>query len=159
MPTAHLLDKFSWLQLSDFHFKADGDLFSQQVSTEAILKDIPSRLSSEHPLQFVVVTGDIAFSGKSREYDLAAEFFKSLASALGLAMDRIFICPGNHDVDRSVQEFVYGESWKDSQTSRRWTSFLGVISTEPHCWRDKPHSEPSAINCSSTEPSKRRTTI
>ena len=125
MPTAHLLDKFSWLHLSDFHFKADGDLFSQQVSTEAILKDIPSRLSSEHPLQFVVVTGDIAFSGKSREYDLAAEFFKSLASALGLAMDRIFICPGNHDVDRSVQEFVYGGVLEGLTNQQAVDEFLG----------------------------------
>ena len=125
MPTTHLLDKFSWLHLSDFHFKADGDLFSQQVSTEAILKDIPSRLSSEHPLQFVVVTGDIAFSGKSSEYDLAAEFFKSLASALGLAMDRIFICPGNHDVDRSVQEFVYGGVLERLTNQQAVDEFLG----------------------------------
>ena len=102
-----MLDKFSWLHLSDFHFKSDSDLFSQEVSTKAILEDIPSRLSSEHPLQFVVVTGDIAFSGKPSQYDLAAEFFKLLASTLELGMDRIFICPGNHDVDRGLQEFLY----------------------------------------------------
>ena len=125
MPTPHLLDKFSWLHLSDFHFKAGGDLFSQQVSTDAILKDIPSRLSSEHPLQFVVVTGDIAFSGKSSEYDLAEEFFKSLASALGLAMDRIFVSPGNHDVDRSLQEFVYGGVLDRLTNQQAVDEFLG----------------------------------
>ena len=102
-----MLDKFSWLHLSDFHFRSDGDLFSQEVSTRALLSDLPSRLSSEHPLQFVVVTGDIAFSGKPSQYDLAAEFFESLASTLGLGMDRIFVVPGNHDVDRSLQEYLY----------------------------------------------------
>ena len=125
MPTAHLLDKFSWLHLSDFHFKAGGDLFSQQVSTDAILRDIPSRLTSEHPLQFIVVTGDIAFSGKSSEYDLAAEFFKSLASTLGLAMDRIFVSPGNHDVDRSLQEFVYGGVLERLTNQQAVDEFLG----------------------------------
>ena len=125
MPTANLLDKFSWLHLSDFHFKAGGDLFSQQVSTDAILRDIPSRLTSEHPLQFVVVTGDIAFSGKSSEYDLAAEFFKSLASTLGLAMDRIFVSPGNHDVDRSLQEFVYGGVLERLTNQQAVDEFLG----------------------------------
>ena len=125
MPNAHLLDKFSWLHLSDFHFKASGDLFSQQVSTDAILKDIPLRLSGEHPLQFVVVTGDIAFSGKSIEYDLAAEFFKSLASALGLTVDRIFVSPGNHDVDRSLQEFVYGGVLEGLTNQQAVDEFLG----------------------------------
>ena len=102
-----MLDKFSWLHVSDFHFKAGGDLFSQKVSTDALLVDIPLRLSGEHPLQFVVVTGDIAFSGKPSEYELAAEFFKSLASTLGLGMDRIFVVPGNHDVDRNLKDYLY----------------------------------------------------
>ena len=125
MPTAHLLDKFSWLHLSDFHFKASGDLFSQQVSTEAILKDIPSRLSSEYPLQFVVVSGDIAFSGNPTEYHLATEFFKSLASTIGLALDRIFVSPGNHDVDRKLQEFVYGGVLDRLTNQQAVDEFLG----------------------------------
>ena len=120
-----MLDKFSWLHISDFHFRSDSDLFSQKVSTEAILGDIPSRLSSEHPLQFVVVTGDIAFSGKTSEYDLAAEFFKSLASTLGLGMDRIFVVPGNHDVDRSLQEFLYEGVLQRLTNQQAVDEFLG----------------------------------
>ena len=69
-----MLDKFSWLHLSDFHFRSDRDRFSQEVSCEAVLRDIPSRLSNEFPLQFVVVTGDIAFSGQANEYELASDF-------------------------------------------------------------------------------------
>ena len=60
-----MLDKISWLHLSDFHFRAGGDNFSQDVSCDALVRDIPSRLSDEFPLQFIVVTGDIAFSGQS----------------------------------------------------------------------------------------------
>ena len=120
-----MLDKFSWLHLSDFHFRADGDLFSQEVSTGAILGDLPSRLSSEHPLQFVVVTGDIAFSGKPSQYDLAAEFFKSLASTLGLGMDRIFVVPGNHDVDRSLQEYLYEGVLQKLTNQQAVDEFLG----------------------------------
>ncbi len=120
-----MLDKFSWLHLSDFHFRADGDLFSQKVSTGAILGDLPSRLSSEHPLQFVVVTGDIAFSGKPSQYDLAAEFFKLLASTLGLGMDRIFVVPGNHDVDRSLQEYLYEGVLQKLTNQQAVDEFLG----------------------------------
>ena len=102
-----MLDKFSWLHLSDFHFRADGDTFSQDVSINEITGDISSRLSSEHPLQFVAVTGDIAFSGKPSEYEVAAGFFSSLACELGLGLNRIFVVPGNHDVDRDLQKYLY----------------------------------------------------
>ena len=69
-----MLDKISWLHISDFHFRAGGDNFSQKVSCDALMRDIPSRLSDEFPLQFIVVTGDIAFSGKSSEYEIASTF-------------------------------------------------------------------------------------
>ena len=65
------------------------------------------RLSGEYPLQFIIVTGDIAFSGQSREYDIASEFFVSLARELGLDPQRISIVPGNHDVDRSLQTYMH----------------------------------------------------
>ena len=102
-----MLDKFSWLHLSDFHFRADGDTFSQNVSADEIMGDISLRLSSEYPLQFVAVTGDIAFSGRPKEYEVAAIFFTSLARKLGLGLNRIFLVPGNHDVSRDLQEYLY----------------------------------------------------
>ena len=44
-----MLDKISWLHLSDFHFRAQGDNFSQVVSCDALARDIPTRLSSVAP--------------------------------------------------------------------------------------------------------------
>ena len=102
-----MLDKISWLHLSDFHFRAEGDNFSQVVSCDALARDIPSRLSDEFPLQFIVVTGDIAFSGQSSEYEIASAFFASLLDNLGLNAERLCIVPGNHDVDRSRQTYMY----------------------------------------------------
>ena len=102
-----MLDKISWLHISDFHFQAGRDGFSQGVSCEALVRDIPSRLSEEFPLQFIVVTGDIAFSGKASEYELASTFFASLLEKLGLGAERLCIVPGNHDVDRGSQSYMY----------------------------------------------------
>ena len=101
-----MLDKISWLHLSDFHFRATGDTFSQTVSCEELLRDIPSRLLDEYPLQFVLVTGDIAFSGQAGEYELASSFFVGLASKIGLSLNRICIVPGNHDVDRDRLSYL-----------------------------------------------------
>ena len=105
--TAVMFDKLSWLHLSDFHYRADGDSFSQNVSCEAMKRDIPSRLSKDFPLQLIVATGDIAFSGQAREYALASEFLASLASDLGLSANRLCVVPGNHDVDRGIQTYMY----------------------------------------------------
>ncbi len=101
-----MLDKISWLHLSDFHFRVGGDSFSQNVSRQAIIRDIPSRLSDDYPLQLIVVTGDIAFSGQSSEYELASEFFASLVGNLGLSANRLCVVPGNHDVDRGIQTYM-----------------------------------------------------
>ena len=101
-----MLDKISWLHLSDFHFRTTGDSFSQTVSCDELLGDIPSRLLDEYPLQFVLVTGDIAFSGQASEYELASTFFVDLASKIGLSLDRICIVPGNHDVDREPLSYL-----------------------------------------------------
>ena len=102
-----MLSRLSWLHLSDFHFRVSEDNFSQEVMCEAIMRDIPCRLSDESPLQFILVTGDIAFSGQSSEYEVSTEFLSSLSSDLELETSRLCIVPGNHDVDRSLQTYMY----------------------------------------------------
>ncbi len=48
----------------------------------------------------VLVTGDIAYSGRMDEYELAKNFFNSLKESS--VYDNIIICPGNHDVNREA---------------------------------------------------------
>ena len=123
-----MLDKISWLHISDFHFRAGGDSFSQEVSCDALVRDIPLRLSDEFPLQFIVVTGDIAFSGKTSEYELASTFFASLLDKLGLDAGRLCIVPGNHDVDRSSQTYMYEGVRSRLSSQRDVDEFLGLES-------------------------------
>jgi hypothetical protein len=48
--------------------------------------------------------GDIAFSGAARQYDSAKAWLLDLAALLELDPSHIFLVPGNHDVDRSVDK-------------------------------------------------------
>ena len=121
-----MLDKLSWLHLSDFHFRAEGDNFSQVVSCDALARDIPTRLSDEFPLQFIVVTGDIAFSGQPSEYELASVFFASLLDNLGLNAERLCLVPGNHDVDRSRQTYMYDGVRTGLTNQSNIDEFLGL---------------------------------
>ena len=48
----------------------------------------------------IFVTGDIAHSGRDQEYVAASAFFNELREVTALDKSRLFIVPGNHDVDR-----------------------------------------------------------
>ena len=54
------------------------------------------------------MSGDVAYSGKEEEYVRAKRFFDKLLSTLKLPAERLFIVPGNHDVD--CDEYAQGES-------------------------------------------------
>jgi len=92
---------FSWLHLSDLHFGIPnkGWEWDQKLVLHSLPRDVREQLADRNriPLDSVLVTGDIAYSG--REYDEAKLFFSMLAQELGLSAERIFVVPGNHDVD------------------------------------------------------------
>jgi predicted phosphodiesterase len=59
------------------------------------------------PADFILATGDVAFSGKGDEYKLAIGFFDAISSASGVPKDRIFCIPGNHDIERERQKLCF----------------------------------------------------
>ncbi len=50
----------------------------------------------------ILITGDVAFSGHNTEYSKAAVWLERLAGRIGCDADRVWVIPGNHDVDWSV---------------------------------------------------------
>lgn len=92
------------LHLSDIHIKS---------ALDPILKRAPEiaratyRALPEASAVFVVVSGDIAFSGESEQYDAAKKFLVALRSEIQHERDipvYIIPCPGNHDCDFSKAE-------------------------------------------------------
>jgi hypothetical protein len=97
------MNTITWLHLSDFHFRAgEQHTWNENIVLDALLVDVRERIARDR-LQpdFVVVSGDLAFSGKPEEYALAGAFLDQLLDATGLPKGRLFLVPGNHDVDRS----------------------------------------------------------
>lgn len=102
-----MIDQLRWLHVSDFHIVASGDEFSQGVAMRSLLQDIATRLDERRPMSFVLVTGDMAFSGREQEYERASGFLLELASVSGVSPDRFFFVPGNHDVDRTRHRLAW----------------------------------------------------
>ena len=97
----------TWLHISDFHLR-DQQSWSQHAVLSAMLADVSSRCASGLAVDFVLVSGDLAFSGHASQYDLVRTFFRELAANLDLSTTKIFCVPGNHDVqrDRSTTCFL-----------------------------------------------------
>lgn len=92
----------TWLHLSDLHQREND--FNRDVVRDALLKDIRNRASISPDLakiDFLVFSGNVAFSGQAEEYQTAIKyFFDPLLETLKLDTNRLFIVPGNHDLDR-----------------------------------------------------------
>jgi predicted phosphodiesterase len=89
-----------WLHLSDFHTGKDG--YGENHLFQYILNHIRDRASAGMTPDVIFITGDIANKGKQDQYERFYEkFFLPLIELLpSISVNRIFIIPGNHDVDR-----------------------------------------------------------
>lgn len=96
-----------WLHLSDIHFHPKTSWRDSRVRQELLefLQEGFSDGSLSRP-HLVFCTGDIAFGETSgaplkQQYGDAASFFDELLKCCELPRERLFMVPGNHDVNRS----------------------------------------------------------
>lgn len=115
----------TWLHISDLHLRT-GDQYDQNVALSSLLNDLSDLVDKEnYHFDLVFITGDIAFSGKHEEYELAKKFIQNLSSATYVQTDRIFCIPGNHDVDRSRLTPVIEESIKNLGSRKLISQVIG----------------------------------
>ena len=87
------------LHLSDIHIKTAKDPILNR-SQEIAASVTPSLPGATHV--FIVVSGDIAFSGTASEYDLAKHFLEEIRQSIAKETAHpisFVITPGNHDCD------------------------------------------------------------
>ena len=88
------------LHIGDFHFRQGKKHEFDQIS---IVDNLVSSLKDRNEeIDYIFFTGDLVYSGNNPEsFKLANELlFNKLKEELNISSDRIFICPGNHDVNR-----------------------------------------------------------
>lgn len=95
----------SFIHLSDIHFnKNSGDAYDidKELRT-AMLNDIATHVKENiGDVNGILVCGDIAFSGKKEEYEIAKHFLNDVATKLDVDLSNIYCVPGNHDVDQQI---------------------------------------------------------
>ena len=84
--------QLAWVHISDLHIRTtDETQYDLKMVREALLADLKSlRADSGLAFDCVFFTGDLAFSGKTAEYQLAAAFFDGLVASTGVPLDRVY---------------------------------------------------------------------
>ena len=107
----------AFVHLSDIHF-------GQETGGRVIVhNDVKNRLVEDVERFFkkfagrkaagIIVTGDIAFSGKPDQYKEAGRWLDSVAKAAACEITDILVVPGNHDIDRD--EISQATAWMLSE--------------------------------------------
>lgn len=107
----------TWIHVSDLHFGHGdaGHQWNQRRVLEELLVDVQALIRDGVVPRpgFIFVTGDIAFSGGAKapvtgqaEYAMATQWLGQLQKVLEISSERVFVVPGNHDVDRRVDADV-----------------------------------------------------
>lgn len=93
-----------FVHVSDIHFGQErdhvvhihDDVKKELVADAAdVIADLPSEAA-----RGILVTGDIAYSGKAEQYEAAGKWLDTLAEGIGCPIHRVQMIPGNHDLDR-----------------------------------------------------------
>ena len=96
----------TWLHISDFHFREE-ETWAQNTVLRAMLDDIQRRCENGLQVDFVLATGDLAYSGDEKQYVLVRDFLSDLSSTTNLPSHMIYCVPGNHDVQRDRKKTCF----------------------------------------------------
>ncbi|MEG3128626.1 metallophosphoesterase [Pantoea cypripedii] len=88
-----------FINISDIHVRSEN---KERITSKlkALIRYL-SVLSIDNENIFILVSGDITYSGKHEEYEYVYGYFEELATKYHLIM-----CPGNHDHDFSVYKSI-----------------------------------------------------
>jgi predicted MPP superfamily phosphohydrolase len=120
----------TWIHVSDIHMRP-ADVWSQSVIMRAMCDSIADQ-RQDCVVDFILVTGDLAYTGDSTEYTLLPEFFDQLAAASGVPPRHIYCVPGNHDINRTRHRFCFRGARKALIEPGAVDRFLGSPDSEDY---------------------------
>lgn len=117
------------LHISDIHMRGGREKEGwrrREVLGSAWQKNIDDLLL-DGPIDLICLTGDVANTGKPDEYEDATVFVEELLKRVGQPMQRLFVVPGNHDIDRGLAKRAWNALRKylpgtEPMDASRWLS-------------------------------------
>jgi hypothetical protein len=93
--------QYRYVHISDIHFGQEryGDKPIHDDVRVELLRDCANFRQSIGPANGILVTGDVAYSGKREQFQIAGAWLDQLADSVGCADTAVSVIPGNHDID------------------------------------------------------------
>jgi 3',5'-cyclic AMP phosphodiesterase CpdA len=115
------------VHMSDLHFGA-GHGHGGTISYDTLLRTLKQEADEVWGLfrpNMLVVSGDLTSAGVRDEFEQATQFLADVARLLGLQRDRVYVVPGNHDVQLS-ETYAYN-NYFDVFIRRFYEDYPAVI--------------------------------
>lgn len=92
------------LHITDLHFRSTNT--QETFRLNKVIDEAVVELKKLPPIDMILFTGDLVWNGSVSEdfYNANAFLFERLSKQLDVQVSNIFLCAGNHDVDRLVHE-------------------------------------------------------
>lgn len=120
------------LHVSDLHAGPEENASGWAMLREAWDDRLASIQSDPRKVDIVCFTGDVANRPRRSDYDAASKILKRLLNRLELPVDRLFVVPGNHDVDRE-------------EAAREWSQLRKQLKEMPPATRAKWDPQKDAL--------------
>ena len=92
-----------FLQISDIHFSDNTGSSDDYAQLKCkFIEDLAECKKNLGEIDYVLICGDIAFSGQDSQYREARLFISKICQQVGCSEEDVFVVPGNHDKKRDV---------------------------------------------------------
>lgn len=117
--------EYRWLHISDLHSISKG--VRTDIMRYELIEEV-KYINQQSPFSFILITGDI--SDKNCGYDEARVLIHNIAKEIDIDLERVFIVPGNHDLDRHIPEnrdLKIKEGWDVEILEEREMEFIETL--------------------------------
>ncbi len=126
------MGKIHWLHLSDIHLNK-RDVDSRRMRNR--LLDYMKELGTQ--IDYIFITGDLRYAPMGEFATDTVDYINKLLSVTNLTVDRLFIVPGNHDIERDAE----GRAEAISESIKEYSPKDGALASD----------KMAAVHCGHTE--------
>lgn len=110
------------LHLSDIHFQhygANDHLDYDNDLRNELELDLTRVVKKMGSINAILITGDIAFSGKENEYSKASDWLDKICRICDCKVENVLTVPGNHDINRNINPMILSTHEKFKRIKKR----------------------------------------
>jgi metallophosphoesterase superfamily enzyme len=123
----------TFLHVSDLHYEPNKE-FDRAIVIKALLNDVREWRSKGKNFDAVIFSGDLVQTGDNNSgfEKVTTAFIDPLLEAAALERDKLVLCPGNHDIDRSAVEVIVEHGMlANLKTVQQINEFIDKALSEP----------------------------